>query len=80
MSLLGCIIGGYFGNWSNEPSVRLETEWSFSERVTVNGEEYLKGIVLPGLRGKSSVTVEVRTVKAISVQDCGTVLRLSKCK
>lgn len=51
-------------------------EWSFSEQVTVDGEEYLKGIVLPGLRWKSSVTVEVRTVKArIIVQDCGTVFR-----
>lgn len=47
--------------------------------MTVNGEEYLKGIVLPGLRGKSSVTVEVRTVKARRVQDCGTVFRLSEC-
>lgn len=46
----------------------------------MNDEEYLNGIVLPGLRGKSSVTVEVRTVKAISVQDCGTVFRLSECK
>lgn len=46
----------------------------------MNGEEYLKGIVLPGLRGKSSVTVEVRTVKARSVQECRTVFRLKEYK